>query len=66
LFYRGKKWGFFITPTYAIPQSPITYETTVKTTITTNGNAVNSTKKSKDIESIEKIFFGEIGVTYKF
>ncbi len=66
LYYRGKKWGFFFIPTYAIPQSPITYETTVKTTITTNGIAVSNTKKSTALESIGNIFYGEIGVTLKF
>ena len=66
LYYRGKKWGFFFIPTYAIPQSPITYETTVKTTVTANGNSVSTTKTSQSIESLSNVFYGEIGVSYKF
>ena len=67
LYYRGKKWGFFFIPTYAIPQSPITYETTVKTTITANGNSVSTTKVlPQAVESLSNVFYGEIGVTYKF
>lgn len=66
LYYRGSTWGFFLTPTFAIPQSPITYETTVKTTITANGSSVSSTKKSMSVESISNLFYGEIGVSYKF
>ena len=66
LYYRGKKWGFFFIPTYAIPRSPITYETTIKTTITANGNSVSNTRVSQAVESLSNVFYGEIGVTYKF
>ena len=66
LYYRGKKWGFFFIPTYAIPQSPITYETTVKTTVTANGNSVSKSITSQSIESLSNVFYGEIGVSYKF
>jgi hypothetical protein len=66
LYYRGKKWGFFFIPTYAIPQSPITYETTVKTTITANGNSVSNTRTSQSVEVLSNVFYGEIGVSYKF
>jgi hypothetical protein len=66
LYYRGKKWGFFFIPTYAIPQSPITYETTIKTTVTANGNSVSTTKVSQAVESLSNVFYGEIGVSYKF
>jgi hypothetical protein len=66
LYYRGKKWGFFFIPTYAIPQSPVTYETTIKTTITANGNSVSSTRVSQAVESLSNVFYGEIGVSFKF
>jgi hypothetical protein len=66
LYYRGGKWGFFFTPTYAIPQSPMTYKTTVKTIITTNGNSVSSTRTNKSVESLSNVFYMDIGVSYKF
>lgn len=66
LYYRGAKWGFFFVPTYAIPQSPITYETTIKTTITANGNSVTTTRTNPSVEGLSNVFYGEIGVSFKF
>lgn len=66
IYYRGKKWGVYFTPTYAIPLSPITYETTIKTTVTANGNSVSTSKVSQSVESLTSVFYGEIGVSYKF
>jgi hypothetical protein len=66
LYYRGPKWGFFFVPTYAIPQSPITYETTIITTVTANGNSVTNTRTNQSIEGLSNVFYGEIGVSYKF
>ena len=50
--YDAKKWGLFFTPTYALPQNPITLTLTNGTVIFT--------------EKIENTFYAEVGVYFKF
>ncbi|MBA4196096.1 MAG: hypothetical protein C0459_00950 [Chitinophaga sp.] len=66
IYYYGKKWGLFFTPTFAIPQSPITYITTTTTTTTTNNVSNTTSKKSLFDEDITNIFYVEAGIFFKF
>lgn len=50
--YDASKWGIFLTPTYAIPQSPASY--------TVPGGSVFVTEK------LENVFYAELGVYLKF
>ena len=50
--YDASKWGIFFTPTYAIPQSPVSY--------TAPGGSSFVTEK------LENVFYAELGVYLKF
>lgn len=69
LYYDRESWGFYFTPTYAIPVNPIT--TTYKIT-GPNGNLIPSNllggipNPSTSVESISNTFFAEFGFYYKF
>lgn len=54
LNYDGNKWGLFITPTYAIPQSPATYTITGPL-----GNSRTITEK------LDNTFYAELGIYIK-
>ena len=66
VYYYGKKWGFFCTPTFAIPESPASYNTSVKTTTTINGVSSSVITKTKSQEQLSDLFFIEAGVSLKF
>jgi len=64
--YESKKWGAFITGTYAIPQNPIftTTVTTKKVAGVTSTQTVDSTPFSE--RKLKNIFYAELGIYFKF
>lgn len=66
VYYYGKKWDLFCTPTFAIPENPASYNTTVKTTTTINGISNTVISKTRSQEKLTNLFFMEAGVIFKF
>jgi len=66
IYYYGKKWGFFFTPAFAIPENPASYITTVKTTTSQNGSSSSVITKTISQEHLTNLFFIEAGVSFKF
>ncbi len=64
--YFGNNWGLFLTPSFAIPQSAITYITNTTTTTTTSGVTHSKTVSNLSEERLETIFYAEVGVFFKF
>ena len=65
--YDGKKIGFYITPTYAIPQNPI-YTTTTTVVKLRNGTQTSQTVDSTPIaeKNLQNNFYLELGFYVKF
>ena len=65
--YDGKKVGFYITPTYAVPQNPI-YTTTTTTIKLRNGTQTSQTVDSTPQEEkhLQNNFYVELGCYIKF
>jgi len=64
--YDAEKWGFYVTPYYAIAQNPVTTIITVKGP---GGNIIplpNGPNPRTTLEKIENSFFAELGVYVKF
>lgn len=59
--YEAGKWGFTITPTFAVPYNPTVYKTTTKASGTGGTGVV-----SYETEKISNKFYLEAGVFYKF
>lgn len=65
--YDSKKFGFYITPTYAIPQNPI-YTTTTTTIKLRNGSQTSQTVDStpQEEKNLSNTFYAELGIYVKF
>ena len=66
MYYDAKKWGAYVIPTFAIPQSPDTYLTTT-TIVRTNRNGVSGTPivtQKQTPEHIENSFYVQVGVYF--
>jgi hypothetical protein len=65
--YDGEKMGFYITPTYAIPQNPI-YTTTTTTIKLRNGTQTSQTVDStpQAEKNLQNNFYLELGFYIKF
>ncbi|MBY0480753.1 MAG: hypothetical protein K2Q21_05305 [Chitinophagaceae bacterium] len=66
IYYYGKKWGCYLTPSFAIPQSAITYVTNTTTTTITNGVAHSKTVGTLSEERFGNVFYAEAGIFFKF
>jgi hypothetical protein len=68
IIYNKKKWGLFLTPMLAIPESPNTYSILEKSTTvnTQDGSSKTSTRKSYSYENLTNLFYFEAGVFIKF
>ena len=67
LSYDTKKLGFFVTPTFALPQNPINTTTTTVIKLK-NGTQTTQVQNSTPLseKTLENSFFIELGVFVKF
>lgn len=67
LSYEQKKWGFYFTPTVAIPQNPI-YTTTTASIHLRNGNiqTITSDSTPDSEKNLKTSFYFELGAYIKF
>lgn len=67
LNYENEHWGFYFTPTFALPINPV-YTTTINKITGVGGavisNQINSTPYSE--LNLKNIFFFQLGLSYKF